>query len=383
MQQIKQHWNDMTGVKQMMNLLVETYDQGAVFCIADLDKIVYKKASTKFDLPDMVVGGKIRANGIVHDILSQKQVIEKHLEQDVYGKRMSLIAGPLWSDDESDILGIWVFAQPKLHKVASSFKHFAPIVAETFPEGAVLHLTDREKYVAIQNSTKFSIDKIGVGMSIQDGTPAMDCLHSNKHISREIDEANIQVNCYPLFDEEFNEVVGTFGLILPRELQHDLKRMANNLGTGLTEISAAMQETAASVSEISVSQDNLHKELKVVKKDSEEIKKIIAFIKQVAEETKMLGLNAAIEAARAGDSGRGFGVVAEEIRKLSNESKETVEKIKDLLTQIDKSTANTINQSDLTLSNTQQVAAATQEVNASIEEMTALAGELDSVASKL
>lgn len=374
----------MAGVKQMFNLLIETYEQGAVFWIADLEKIVYKKASTEFDLPNITVGGQIIDGGIINEIITGKQVIEKHLEKDVYGTRMNIIAGPLWTDDESDIMGGWVLAQPKIHKVASSFRFFAPIVAETLPEGGILYLTDKEKYVGVQNSTKFNTDKIKIGMALQDGLPAMDCLKSNKHISRDVDEGVVaQANCYPLFDDEFNEVVGTLGLTLPRELQHNLKQMANRLGTGLTEISAAMQEAAASVSEISVSQDNLHKELKVVKEDSDEINKIIAFIKQVADETKMLGLNAAIEAARAGDSGRGFAVVAEEVRKLSNESKETVEKIKNLLVQIDKSTTNTLNQSDLTLSNTQQVAAATQEVNASIEEMTALAGELDGVASKL
>lgn len=60
---------------------------------------------------------------------------------------------------------------------------------------------------------------------------------------------------------------------------------------------------------------------------SEEIKNMVEIIKSIADETKLLSLNAAIEAARAGQSGMGFAVVAEEIKKLSDLSTEQVKKI--------------------------------------------------------
>lgn len=61
---------------------------------------------------------------------------------------------------------------------------------------------------------------------------------------------------------------------------------------------------------------------------------VLDFIKNVAKQTNLLGLNAAIEAARSGESGRGFAVVAEEIRKLSNHSEEAVKGIASFLHQI-------------------------------------------------
>lgn len=58
---------------------------------------------------------------------------------------------------------------------------------------------------------------------------------------------------------------------------------------------------------------------------------VISFIKNVSKQTKLLSLNASIESARAGESGKGFGVVATEIKKLAESSNESISKIEALL----------------------------------------------------
>lgn len=68
-----------------------------------------------------------------------------------------------------------------------------------------------------------------------------------------------------------------------------------------------------------------------------DVHEIIDFIRKVADQTKLLSLNAAIEAARAGEHGRGFGVVAGEVRKLADNSAEAVKNISVILANIENS----------------------------------------------
>lgn len=163
--------------------------------------------------------------------------------------------------------------------------------------------------------------------------------------------------------------------------QLKIKHMTNALSDNFSQISAAMEQIAASSVEVTHNQEHLNQEILNVKNVSDEINNVLGYIKSIADQTKMLGLNAAIEAARAGEAGKGFGVVSTEIRKLSENSKETANKISKLTEKIQNSVNSTLQTADDTLNTTQQQSAAIQETNASVEEVMSLTEELNNLAN--
>ncbi|WP_368490709.1 PocR ligand-binding domain-containing protein [Clostridium sp. BJN0013] len=157
--------------------------------------------------------------------------------------------------------------------------------------------------------------------------------------------------------------------------------VAANLSENFEQISATMEELAASSVDVSNNQKALNEEITRVKSISLEINSVLNSIKNIAEQTKMLGLNAAIEAARAGELGRGFGVVASEIRKLSEDSKQTASTIVDLTKKIQESVDNTIETSNATLETTEQQTAAIQEISSNVQQVSEMSDTLNEMAN--
>ncbi len=102
------------------------------------------------------------------------------------------------------------------------------------------------------------------------------------------------------------------------------------MGSAADEVMGAVEEGRTIVSTLNRQSDvtvkltqELLNDIKEVEKNSLEIQNFVNVISDISEETNLLSLNASIEAARAGDAGRGFSVVADEIRKLADQSMES------------------------------------------------------------
>lgn len=150
-----------------------------------------------------------------------------------------------------------------------------------------------------------------------------------------------------------------------RQLSHSIDEMVK----GIESVTAQAQETA-------LRQEQSMKAANEMKASTDETKVISNFIREIADQTNLLGLNAAIEAARAGEHGQGFAVVADEVRKLAVNSAEATENIESSLNKMNELIEQILNHIESMTDLTQSQAALTEQLNASMEEMNNMSASL-------
>jgi len=141
----------------------------------------------------------------------------------------------------------------------------------------------------------------------------------------------------------------------------------------------AVERTVAGILEIRQTVAETTRKVKRLAESSQEISKIVALISQIASRTNLLALNASIEAARAGEAGRGFAIVADEVRQLADRIAKALKEIEQVVRQIQTETGSVMTAME---EGTQQVIQGThlaEQAKRSLEDIVQVSNRIDTL----
>ncbi|GAB3482143.1 methyl-accepting chemotaxis protein [Marinomonas epiphytica] len=200
----------------------------------------------------------------------------------------------------------------------------------------------------------------------------------NQSLGKATDQQKQQAEKVNLCLQETNEST----LLVEKEL----KQIGESTALG----NSRVRTSDAVVKDVSVGMGELSSEITLavealsqLKADTDRISGVIDVINGISEQTNLLALNAAIEAARAGEAGRGFAVVADEVRTLASKTRQSTDEVADMVGAIQKGTQEVVRRMEISKANADQsmqfTDKATQSLSEVIESMRVMSEKVDQI----
>lgn len=162
------------------------------------------------------------------------------------------------------------------------------------------------------------------------------------------------------------------------QVAHQAEGQTQQGGSALGRMTTTMQEIAAMIAQA-------NQAMGLLSAQSEQVGRVTEVIATIAEQTNLLALNAAIEAARAGEQGRGFAVVADEVRLLASRTSQSTEEISQTIASIQQQTRQTVSTvgsgTQLVEQGRNAVASVTQTLDTMLQLVQDLSGQLGAIAT--
>lgn len=270
------------------------------------------------------------------------------------------------------------------HPLIQAFVKVGPLLQSLVNDDVTVGIYDTEKLVINFPAKTFSLN-VKPGDPLVDGDIVTHAIRDNQSksmaVPAELFGVHIIARAIPLHDEEGN-VIGGVGVGSSIEKAQQLSDISSNLSSVVDDVTNTIQDMANSISELAGNMTIVSEQATEVTKTAEAIENVSNVVQEIADQSNLLGLNAAIESARAGEHGKGFSVVADEIRKMAANSKNQVSEIHDMTEQI-KNVIDTLNthiqevnlESDSQSGAIEELTATMEEINGNVQTLAKLAKE--------
>lgn len=205
---------------------------------------------------------------------------------------------------------------------------------------------------------------------LPDSTPLM-VIQSGSRMVREVPAKvyGIPFKSYAIPLKENGEVVGCLMIAKSIEMINNVKEAISSLAEEVGQVAVSVNEVTEGVQMTSESNAMMHELMGSLLEETERMNKILGVINKLSNSTKILGLNASIEAGRAGAAGKGFSVVAREIERLSNNTTDSAREIGNMIGGIEGKVNDIGEKSKETTDSFTQQAAALEEISATMENL--------------
>ncbi len=269
-------------------------------------------------------------------------------------------------------------------KVLQQFVEMAPYIPLFIEEPVSVAITNREAFIYNQPCAELPVQS-ELGVPFPEGnTPSM-VVKSGQKIVREVSEKvyGIPFKSYAIPLKENGTVVGCLMIAKSITVIKNSKEAITNLSEEIEQVTAAVNEITDGVQKTSENNHEVYRLMGELLEETRKMNRILSAINKLSNSTKILGLNASIESARAGAAGRGFAVVAREIERLSSDTTQSAKEIGEMLGSIEVQLSHISERSKETTDTFMQQAASLEEIAATMENLNANVKVIDDYVQQL
>lgn len=260
----------------------------------------------------------------------------------------------------------------------ASLSYAARYLNDLFPLDCMVAITNGDEFVAYYPGEKIDV-KVNPGDKVSQDSGTRKAFETGTKVEATVPKQEygfaFKTVVVPIKKSD-GTVVGTLDIGLDLSTQNDLLNISEDFASSFQQIASSTQQLAASSMQLQEMQNNVLQLSEKCLSQLERTNKMLRVVENVASQTNLLGLNAAIEAARAGQHGVGFGVVADEIRKLADDSSRSTEEINQILHDLNSLISEMVEAVESTGEISSNQATATQEISATIQEKSYIADKL-------